>query len=254
MAAAADEAGTKVSAREVAPVSWRTLLLSLLCGTGVVLGARQYKESKMQQSVTQSQQVVGQASVGGPFDLVDQDGKRFTDADLHGEFALLYFGFTHCPDICPDELEKVAASVDLLEKWTGGARVRPVFISVDPDRDRPALVKAYVTEFHPRMVGLTGPLDAIKRVSKSYRVYYNKTGDAGATDYLVDHSIIHYLIDPAGNFVTFFSKSTTAEQLAGQVLEHMAAWQREHPEYLTGKELKAPPPRAVVAAAAAGTK
>ncbi|KXZ42188.1 hypothetical protein GPECTOR_187g284 [Gonium pectorale] len=227
----------------------RTLILMLMAGAGVTYATRTYTEQKMQQVVAKSQQVVGQAAVGGPFDLIDQDGKRFTDKDLHGEFALLYFGFTHCPDICPDELEKVSESINLIDKWTG-VKITPVFISVDPQRDKPPLVKSYVREFHPRMVGLTGDLDNIKTVSKSYRVYYSKTGESD-TDYLVDHSIIHYLIDPAGDFVTFFGKNTDAQQLATQVLQHLESWQKEHPDYHRGKALK--PPLQTAAAAAAGT-
>ena len=115
---------------------------------------------------------------------------------LAGEFALLYFGFTFCPDICPEELEKIAEAMDLVEARTG-VKVQPVFISVDPERDTPAKIKEYVAEFHPRMIGLTGGMEAVKQVSKKYRVYFSKTGES-STDYLVDHSIIHYFIDPAG--------------------------------------------------------
>ncbi|KAG2487736.1 hypothetical protein HYH03_013734 [Edaphochlamys debaryana] len=239
-----------VKRSNVAPVSMRTLILALMAGAGITYATRVYTDEKLQKSSVQSQQVVGQASVGGPFELIDQDGKKFTDRDLRGEFALLYFGFTHCPDICPDELEKVAEAVTLIEKWTA-ANVRPVFISVDPKRDKPAICKEYVREFHPRMVGLTGDMDRIKAVSKSYRVYYNKTGES-ETDYLVDHSIIHYLVDPDGEFVTFFGKNTDAQQLALQVLDHMAEWQRNHPTYNQGLLLKAP--AAVKEGAAAATK
>lgn len=216
----------------------RTLILMLMAGAGVTYATRLYTEQKLKQVVSQSQQVVGKAAVGGPFDLINQDGQRFTDKDLHGEFALLYFGFTHCPDICPDELEKVSEAINLVDKWTG-VRVQPVFISVDPQRDTPPLVKSYVREFHPRMIGLTGEMENVKTVSKSYRVYYSKTGESD-TDYLVDHSIIHYLIDPQGEFVTFFGKNNDAQQLATQVLQQLADYQKAHPEYQRGKVLKEP--------------
>ncbi len=234
----AEQGGAQATGRDIAPVSMRTLILSLMAGAGVLYATRVYTDQKMQQVVAQSQQVAGQAAVGGPFELVDQDGKRFTERDLLGEFALLYFGFTHCPDICPDELEKIAEALDLVEKLTG-VQIQPVFISVDPERDRPAMVKSYVREFHPRMIGLTGELENVKAVSKAYRVYYSKTGES-STDYLVDHSIIHYLINPAGEFVTFFGKNTTAEQLAAQIVQHAAEWQKGHPEYAKGKVLKVP--------------
>ncbi|EFJ45772.1 hypothetical protein VOLCADRAFT_93834 [Volvox carteri f. nagariensis] len=211
-----------------------------MAGAGITYATRLYTDQKLQQVVAQSQQVVGKAAVGGPFDLIDQDGKRYTDKDLLGEFALLYFGFTHCPDICPDELEKVSEAVNLIEKSTG-VQIQLVFISVDPERDKPPLVKSYVSEFHPRMIGLTGDLDNIKKVSKSYRVYYSKTGESDA-DYLVDHSIIHYLIDPEGEFVTFFGKNSDAQQISKQVIQHLANWQKEHPGYHRGKVLAATTP------------
>ncbi len=136
-------------------------------------------------------------------------------------------------------------------------KLQPVFISVDPERDTPAKVKEYVREFHPRMIGLTGDMEAVKRVSKKYRVYFSKTGDSG-DDYLVDHSIIHYLINPEGEFVTFYSKSYTSEQLSASVMEHMAEWKAKHPEYHPGKEIQKPAAAAAAApaspAAAAATK
>ncbi|GLC39769.1 hypothetical protein PLESTF_000884500 [Pleodorina starrii] len=236
--AAEPEGGSRAGARDVAPVSMRTLILALMAGAGITYATRQYTDQKLQQVTAQSQQVVGKAAVGGPFELIDQDGKRFTDKDLMGEFALLYFGFTHCPDICPDELEKLSEAIDIIEKTTGGVQIQPVFISVDPERDKPALVKSYAREFHPRMIGLTGTLDSVKAVSKAYRVYYSKTGDSD-TDYLVDHSIIHYLINPEGEFVTFFGKNNDAPALAKQIITHLAAWQKEHPSYHRGKVLQA---------------
>ena len=150
----------------------------------MVAGLKSYKDQKLQTVMQQSQKVAGKAAIGGPFRLIDQDGKVFTDKNLLGEFTLLYFGFTHCPDICPEELEKLAEAVDMLEKSTGVA-LRIVFISVDPERDTPAMVKAYIKEFHPRMVGLTGDVESVKNTSKAYRVYYNRTGEAGDKDYLV---------------------------------------------------------------------
>ncbi|KAG2454361.1 hypothetical protein HYH02_001385 [Chlamydomonas schloesseri] len=244
--AAEHQTGAK-AASDVAPVSMRTLILALMAGAGVTYVTRLYTDQKLQQVTAKSQQVVGQASVGGPFELTNQDGKPFSNKDLLGEFALLYFGFTHCPDICPDELEKVAEAINSVEKATG-VPIQLVFISVDPQRDTPALIKSYVQEFHPRMVGLTGSMDKIKAVSKAYRVYYNKTGESD-TDYLVDHSIIHYLISPEGEFVTFFGKNADAPAIAKQISQHVADWQAEHPGYHKGRDLKA-----LVAGAGAAAK
>lgn len=211
------------------PVNYASLGITLATGCGL-LGYYSYsKQQKLESLRGKDQAVVGSAMVGGPFELVDQRGKRFTDADLHGEFALLYFGFTYCPDICPDELEKVAEAVDAAEKGCG-VRIQPVFITVDPQRDNVQQVREYVKEFHPRLIGLTGTPEQVKAAAKSYRVYYNKTNDS-PDDYLVDHSIISYLVDPTGKFVTFYGKNFTAEEMAASLQGHVKAWRDSHPEY-----------------------
>lgn len=223
----------------------------------------------------------GAAAIGGPFSLVDSAGNAFTDKNLVGNgWHLLYFGFTRCPDICPDELEKIAAVTDALEKKLkekeeeekerkqgGGAtsekpstpsqnRITPVFISVDPERDPPAHVGAYVKEFHPRMLGLTGTVAQCRAAARAYRVYYaraaaspgggekgsgekqeqeqkrkeKKKGDDVDEDYLIDHSIITYLIDPRGKFVTFFGKNVGEEEMVQSVLARVGEWKEEGEE------------------------
>lgn len=130
---------------------------------------------------------VGRPQIGGPFTLLDQTGKEFTDKDLLGKWSLIYFGFTNCPDICPEELDKMANVVDVIDKESGPV-VTPVFVSVDPARDGVPQVAHYVEEFHPRLIGLTGDYDSVKKACKSYRVYFSTPPDAKATDdYLVDH-------------------------------------------------------------------
>jgi protein SCO1/2 len=168
---------------------------------------------------------VGRPSIGGPFVLTDHHGKDFTEKDLLGKWTLIYFGFTHCPDICPEELDKMAAVVDTIDKEKGPITL-PVFVSVDPARDSVKQVANYVQEFHPRLVGLTGDYDSVKRACKSYRVYFSTPPDAKATDdYLVDHSIFFYLMDPLGQFVDAFGKNTTAEEVSDKVREAMGKWE-----------------------------
>ncbi|KAG1669569.1 hypothetical protein FOA52_006342 [Chlamydomonas sp. UWO 241] len=209
------------------PMSTKALIIGLMAGAGVLAGTQAFTDTKMKKVTAASQETVGKAAVGGVFELTGVDGKPFSSEQLLGEFALIYFGFTFCPDICPDELEKIALMTDGVEKKTG-VKIQPVFISVDPERDTPPKVKAYCAEFHPRLLGLTGTIESVKKVSKLYRVYFSKTGDSG-DDYLVDHSIIHYLIDPEGEFVTFYSKAYTADQLTESVVGHMADWKAAHP-------------------------
>ncbi|GBF88210.1 hypothetical protein Rsub_00922 [Raphidocelis subcapitata] len=223
-AAPAGSGGSSSSGGGGSPISFASMLIGVAAFLGIVAVAQHKAQERVDDMMRRSQQVVGKAAVGGPFSLVDQDGKPFTHRDLLGKWSVLYFGFTHCPDICPDELEKLAEAMDLVER-NQKELVLPVFITVDPQRDSPAKVKAYVKEFHPRLVGLTGSEEAVKAVSKAYRVYFHKTTD-DADDYLVDHSIITYLIDPNGEFVTFYGKNFDAKGLAASIGQHIEDWRK----------------------------
>lgn len=167
---------------------------------------------------------VGKAAIGGPFSLINHEGKHVTDRDFLGKWTLIYFGFTHCPDICPDELQKLAAAVDNI-KDKGDIEIVPVFISVDPERDTVDQVREYVKEFHPKLVGLTGNSDEIRKVARAYRVYYMKTEEEGS-DYLVDHSIVMYLMGPDMQFVKFFGKNNDVEALADGVTKEIKQYKK----------------------------
>ena len=158
----------------------------------------------------------GKALIGGPFTLVDQNGVTRTDADFRGQNLLIYFGFTFCPDVCPTELAKIAAAVDLLP---ADANVTPIFITVDPERDGVEEVKAYTNAFHPRMVGLTGSMEQIAEAAKAYRVYFAKNTDTGSTEYLMDHSSIIYLMDTEGEYAAHFTVDSTPEEIAARAEE-----------------------------------
>jgi protein SCO1 len=165
---------------------------------------------------------VGRPALGGPFLLVDPQGKNVKSSDLKGQWLLLYFGFTFCPDICPNELTKLTEAINILDKDIGPNKVTPVFISIDPERDTPQQVGEYISDWHPRFVALTGSTKQVSEVCKTFRVYHSKspTGD-GADEYLVDHSIIIYLIDDNGDFVDFFGKNKTAPEIAQGVKDYM---------------------------------
>ena len=137
--------------------------------------------------------------IGGPFALVNQDGHAVTDASFAGRYRIVYFGYTFCPDVCPTDMQHLGAAMKLLDAQDPALarRIVPIFISVDPARDTPAVLRQFVTSFDPRMVGLTGSPDAIARVAKEYGVYYKK-GEATPGGYMVDHSVAAYLMDPAG--------------------------------------------------------
>jgi len=156
---------------------------------------------------------VGRALVGGPFSLVDHTGKRVTDKDFRGKHMLVLFGFTFCPDVCPSGLQVISAALDKL--GSKADKVVPVFVTLDPERDTPPVLAAYVPSFHSRLVGLTGTPDEISAVAKAYRVYYKKVRDEkSASAYTIDHSALIYLMGPDGSYVAHFTHSTGVDQLA----------------------------------------
>lgn len=159
----------------------------------------------------------GAGALGGPFTLVDEDGATVTEAQVLDEPALIYFGYTFCPDVCPMDVARNVETVELLE--SRGQMVKPVFITVDPERDTPEQLKAFTDYMHPRLLGLTGSEAQIKAASTAYRTYYLKhEPEAGAEDYyLVDHSTFTYLTLPDAGFVEFFRRDETAEQMAEKV-------------------------------------
>lgn len=160
----------------------------------------------------------GTALVGGPFTLTNQDGKRVSDQDFRGKYMLIFFGFTYCPDVCPSELQVMSAALDQL--GSEADKIQPIFISIDPARDTPEAMKIYVSNFHPRMVGLTGSAEDIAAVAKAYRVYYAKAkGSENSPDYLMDHSTILYLMGPDGKFVKHFTYGTEVKGLADGLRE-----------------------------------
>ncbi|MFC7702592.1 SCO family protein [Plastorhodobacter daqingensis] len=153
----------------------------------------------------------GTAAIGGPFELVDQTGRTVTDADVFTKPALVYFGYTFCPDVCPLDSARNAEAVDLLEEM--GYEVTPVFISVDPQRDTPEVLADYAELFHPRMIALTGSPEQVQAASQAYRTYY-RIHESDDEFYLVDHSTFTYLVLPEVGFVEFFRRESSAEEMA----------------------------------------
>jgi protein SCO1/2 len=158
----------------------------------------------------------GSAPIGGPFTLTDQHGRAFSSRALHGRLELIYFGYTFCPDVCPTELQTISAALDRLGR--SADQVAPVFITVDPARDTPAVLARYLEDFSPRLIGLTGTPDQIAAVARAYRVYYAKAPDSGDADsYAVDHSNIIYLMGRDGRYLTHFSLQSTPDQIAAAI-------------------------------------
>jgi cytochrome oxidase Cu insertion factor (SCO1/SenC/PrrC family) len=153
--------------------------------------------------------------IGGPFSLVDQDGRTVTNESWPGQYRLVYFGFTYCPAICPTELQKMATALKAL--GPEGAKIQPLFVSVDPERDTSAVLKPYVALFHDRLVGLTGSRAQIDAMLKSWHVYAAKIHPPGATEYTMDHSSFTYLTDPDGMLLALYKNTDTAQAMAEDI-------------------------------------
>jgi protein SCO1/2 len=158
----------------------------------------------------------GMPTIGGPFALENGNGEPVTEKDFRGRFMLVYFGYTLCPDVCPTTLNAVADALDRL--GPKAEKVQALFITVDPKRDTPAVVKQYAAAFGPRVVGLTGTPDQIAQVAKEYRVYYaeHRTGP-GPDDYSMDHSSVLYLMGPDGRFIAPIRADQSGEEMAAAI-------------------------------------
>lgn len=164
----------------------------------------------------------GDVKLGGPFSLLNQFNEPFTDAHLTGKYSLFYFGFTHCPDICPDELDKISDVIKILDsdKKTKDMIV-PVFVTCDPERDNPAILKEYLSDFHPKIIGLTGKKEDVLDLAKKYRIYFKAGFVGGEGNYLVDHSIFIFFMGKNGEFIDFFGSNLTSKNIAEQIKEYM---------------------------------
>lgn len=160
--------------------------------------------------------------IGGPFELVDETGAFVTDADVITEPAILYFGYTFCPDVCPLDTMRNAQAIDILADR--GISATPVFISIDPDRDTPEVVDRFTDNFHDKMIGLTGSAEQVSAASQAYRTFYRKVEEAGNDEYyLVDHSTFSYLVLPEHGFVDFVRREDTPEEVADRLACFAAA-------------------------------
>jgi protein SCO1 len=159
------------------------------------------------------------AKLGGPFSLTDQDGRQVTDRQFDGRYRLVYFGFTFCPDVCPVDLQNIGQAMRQLERSDPAlaARVQPIFISVDPERDTPAVLKQYVSAFHPRLIGLTGTPEQIADVAKQHGIFYSKEERTGSSDYMVNHARLALLFGPKGEPIAIVPHDKGADAIAAEL-------------------------------------
>ncbi len=197
-------------------------LATLLLGVAAWLYADMGRKSAVTTGATVTS---GTALVGGPFELVDQNGAARSDADFHGSYMLIYFGYTYCPDVCPTSLLAMSQALDAFAEQAPAAaeQIVPIFITVDPERDTVEAMQAYAPHFHDRLVALTGSAEQVAQAAKGYRVFYRKAETDEAADYLMDHSSFVYLMDPEGGYLAHFSHTATAEQMAEKLAGYVGS-------------------------------
>lgn len=154
-------------------------------------------------------------TIGGPFTLINQEGKEVKDSDFEGKYRLVYFGYTFCPDVCPADLLTLSATMQAL--GNDANKIAPIFITIDPERDTIEQLQQYMQNFDPRITALTGSKEAIAQAANGYKVYYQEVEDQKMTGYLMDHSAIIYLMDPRGRYLTHFPHGTNAELIVEKI-------------------------------------
>lgn len=201
-------------------IKQRLFRTSILCAIGLLIGAAIGLITIMgERKPSTPVATVNAANVGGPYSLIDQDGKTRTEKDFKDTYKLIYFGFTFCPAICPTELQKIAQALKTLPE-AAQAKVQPIFITIDPERDTPAILKNYVALFDKRMIGLTGTVAQIEDVKKSYKIYGAKVPPpegSAADEYSMDHSSFIYFMTPDDQLISLFKTEDGAETVADKV-------------------------------------
>jgi len=218
------QGASKTRARQQGPITWNSVGLLVVVGSGC-LYYYTLKEQERYQRMTETklERGLGKPTIGAPFRLVDHNGQMRKSEDFKGKWMLIYFGFTYCPDICPNELMRMTEIIERLDAAeVTKDKVVPLLITIDPERDGPNQLKDYLEDWHPRMLGLTGTPGEIREVCKAYRVYFNKAVMGNdPTDYLIDHSIMFYLMDEDGEFTDYFGKALTPMEIHDKITKYV---------------------------------
>lgn len=162
--------------------------------------------------LTKSNQIT--IDIGEDFQLIDQDNNKFDSKNIKGSFKIIYFGFTYCPDICPTSLQKISDIITVADQYN--IPITPIFITIDPKRDNVKSLKSYLKYFHPKIIGLTGSEEDVKKVAEKFKVYYAKSlgfNDSNSHSYMIDHSSFIYLMDKNGKYLTHFQFNSSSKEI-----------------------------------------
>jgi protein SCO1/2 len=198
----------------------RTARIAWLVAAGVALGLLAIGATSYVMRLDRESEDQQPGAIGGPLELVDQDGRVVTERDFAGRLMLVYFGYTFCPDVCPTSLQTMSVALEQLGEDAGD--VAFVFITLDPERDTVAQMKDYVSLFEPGPVGLTGTAEQVAAAARAWRVYYRLHDEGGAADYLVDHSSFVYLMDREGRYLAHFGHAATPEQMVEEIRQALS--------------------------------
>jgi cytochrome oxidase Cu insertion factor (SCO1/SenC/PrrC family) len=194
----------------------------IVAATGVVAVMRmEHKTAPVKTAQASDQrpgatQIAASVSIGGPFTMVDQNGESVTADTYDGRYRIMFFGYTHCPDFCPTKLFHIHQMLDQLPSEMT-ARIAPIFVSVDPERDTAPILKEYLEALDPRLIGLTGTLEQVDAIAKAYRVYYRKAESEDPEYYSMDHSTFTYVMGPDNDFIDVISYDTPVEAMVEKV-------------------------------------
>jgi protein SCO1/2 len=199
--------------------STRIGILLAIVVVAAIAGVAQWLVIRNDDVTKDASGMVTSVEIGGPFSLTDHTGRQVTEKDYLGNFTLVFFGYTFCPDVCPTELGDIALALDELGDLS--LAVTPVMISIDPERDTPSVLAEYVPLFHERLVGLTGTPEQIKTVADAYRIFYRRVDDPEYSYYLMDHTSFVYLLNPEGNVVSLMRYGTSPEEMASTIRQQL---------------------------------
>ena len=196
--------------------------ISMLCLLGVILGTaaawvqvRNDAGASFAQIEPAAGNAMADADIGGSFTLTDHHGTVVTEKNYADRYKLVFFGFTYCPDICPAGLQKIAAALEKI--GSDAEKIQPLFITIDPARDTPEVMREYVAMFHPGLIGLTGSTEQIKQVESAYKVYAAKVEDPNLSDYTMNHSSYTFLMSPDNQLVSLFSADDSPADMAAEI-------------------------------------